>query len=100
MDFGLLDVGALESVLAALEAFNGASLASAMAMTGTAHSVTPPGLELASAGATMGIQAQIAELDALNQASAANIMAYLSVSQTNKAGQLATDAAAAAAFPV
>ncbi|MBU8820332.1 hypothetical protein KL864_31110 [Mycolicibacterium goodii] len=98
MDFGLLGVGEIESLLSALQGFNLGQMAANLAQTGIAHSVMPPGMELASATATGAMQAQVAELDALCQASGANLMAYLSVSQANKVGAVATDMAAAAPF--
>jgi hypothetical protein len=44
------------------------------------------------------MQAQVAEMDAICQASGANIMAYLMVGQANKAGSVATDMASAVPF--
>lgn len=100
MDFGLLGVGEIEGLLSTLQGFNLANMASNLALAGTAHSVVPPGMELASATATTSMQAQIAELDALCQASGANLLAYLSVSQSNKIGGVATDVASATPFAV
>ncbi|WP_346417894.1 hypothetical protein [Mycolicibacterium conceptionense] len=100
MDFGLLGVGEIEGLLSALQGFNLANMASNLAQTGVAHSVVPPGMELASSTATTAMQAQVAELDALCQASGANLLAYLSVSQANKLGGVATDVASAAPFAV
>lgn len=98
MDFGVLGVGEIEGLLTALHGFNIASMASTMALTGTAHSVLPPGLELASAGATTAMQAQVAQMDAICQLSGANVLAFLAVSQANKVGAVATDMATAAPF--
>lgn len=98
MDFGLLGVPEIEALLSGLHGFNLATMAESLALTGTAHGVTPPGAELASLTANTGIQAQVADLDAICQASAANIMAYLMVSQSNTAGSVATDLASAAPF--
>ncbi|MEE3755330.1 hypothetical protein [Mycobacterium intracellulare] len=98
MDFGLMGVGEIEGLLTALEGFNLSDMAANLASTGVAHSVTPPGSELASAAATTNVQAQVAQLDAVCQASGANLMAYLSVSQGNKAGGVLTDVATAAPF--
>ena len=98
MDFGLMGIGQIEGLLAALQGFNLGNMASNLALTGPAHTVTPPGMELASARTTTAMQAQVAEMDAICQASGANLMAYLSVSQANKAGAQATDLASAVPF--
>lgn len=98
IDFGLMNVGQLEALLSALQGFNLADMASNLALTATAHGVTPPGAELASVEATTALQKQVAEMDAMCMLSGANVLAYLSVSQANKAGAVATDMATAAPF--
>ncbi|WP_195165923.1 hypothetical protein [Mycobacteroides abscessus] len=98
MDFGLLGVAEIEGLMASLEGFNLASIGEALALTGTAHSFAGPGSELASARTAVEMQAQVAEMDAICQASGANIMAYLMVGQANKAGSVATDMATAVPF--
>ena len=98
MDFGLLGIGEIEGLLSALQGFNLGNMASNLVLTGSAHSVTPPGTELASARTTTSVQAQVAELDAICQASGANLLSYLSVSQGNKVGGVATDLASAMPF--
>jgi hypothetical protein len=98
MDFGLMGVGEIEGLLSALQGFNLSNMAANLASTGIAHSVMPPGSELASATATTSVQAQVAELDAICQQSGADLLAYLSVSQSNKIGGVLTDAASAVPF--
>lgn len=100
MDFGLMGIGEIEGLLTGLEGFNLGNMAANLASTGIAHSVTPPGSELASATATTNIQAQVAQLDAVCQASGANVMAFLAVSQGNKAGGVMTDIATSVPFTV
>lgn len=100
IDFGLMGVGEIGGLIAGLEGFNLADMASSLALTGTAHEIAPPGSELASATATGSMQAQVAEMDAICQASGANIMAYVTVSEGNKVGGVLTDVATSAPFSV